>query len=280
VAAPAGGGAVQADALAAAPGAPPARPNNIVRTAMAMVRRGQYEGAILQCKTALRRNEKFVPAMEVLARAYFHLGKTEFADSVCDMALKLEQRSGRCYNLKGFIALKQEQGELALALFKKATDVDADYAPGWLNLGAQYLRVKNFDKAVPTLERAVQLMGNRPEAQLNLGAAYRGAGKVLKADQAFKKALRLRPGYPAAWFNLGILYLDAPQFPGMTGLQKLQTSIAYLNKYRSGGGFRDAKDPAEEYIKAAQKAMKKEERRLKREAKKRAREAEKKAGGK
>lgn len=252
-------------------------PTGIVRNALAMVRRGKYEDAIRQAKAALRRDEKYTPAMEVMARAYYHLNKLEFAEAICDIALEIKTNSGICYNLKGFVALKWDNVPLATSHFKKATQVAPNYGPAWLNLGAQYLRVKNYSAAVPVLEKAASLLDNRAEAHLNLGSAYRGNKQLVKAQQSYLKALKLRPTYPAAYYNLGILFLDAQSYPGMDKLQQLNTAVAHFNTYKQQKSYLAKDDPVNSYIEEAQKKHKREQRRREREARRRAREKAKKA---
>jgi len=254
-----------------------AKPVEQLEEARAAEARGAHEEAIEHCKNALRRDEKFTPAMEVMARAYFRLGKREFAESVCEIALGLEPRSARCHNLRGLIALRDDDQARALAQFQKATQVDERYGPAWLNLGAQYLEVKNYKEAVAALERAVGLLPQRAEAQLNLGAAYRGAGELIKALQAFTRALQLRPDYAAAYFNLGVLYLDAPSFPGMQRTEQLQAALLNLGKFKRLESVREQTELAEGFIQSAQRELEKERRRIERAQAAKAREAEKAA---
>lgn len=259
----------------AAQNAPPPRAE--VQQAMAMVRRGRYLDAIRQAKAALKRSEKYTPAMEVMGRAYFHLGKNEFAEAICDTAIGLDPNSGACYNIKGHIALKQENAPLALKHFKKATEVAPNLGAPWLNLGALYLRVKNYSAAEPVLEKAVSLLGSRAEAHLNLGAAYRGTGKIAKAMQSLQQALKLRANYAPALFNLGILYLDAKEMPGMNKMQQLAKAESYLRQYKNYHAARNKADPVDTYLEAVEKAVKREQRRIKREERKRKREERRKA---
>jgi tetratricopeptide (TPR) repeat protein len=283
--APAPAPAAPAPAPIAASGTAGPPPTGFVRNALLMARRGRYEDAIREAKAALKRDEKYVPAMVVMARAYYHLNKTEFADSICDIALGINPNVGECYNLKGFIALKENDDTTARTMFEKATQVQPNLGAAWLNLGAQYLKVKNYGAAIPVLERATQLMPGRAEAHLNLGSAYRGAAKpgdnqVVKAQQSYSKAIQIKPTYPAAYFNLGILFLDAQSFPGMDKLQQLNTAVTYFNKYKQQVTYLAKDDPVDAYIKEAQKAHEREVKNREREARRKAREAAKKAAPK
>ena len=249
-------------------------PTDLVRNALLFVRRGKHEEAIRSAKAALKRDEKYVPAMVVMARAYYHLGKLEFAGSVCDIALGINPSTGECYNIKGFVALKTEDEVEARQMFEKATQVQPSLGAPWLNLGGEYLKVKNYPAAIPTLKKATELMPSRPEAYLNLGSAYRGDGQVVQAYNAYTQALKLRSNnYPEAYFNLGILFLDAQTYPGMDKLQQLNTAVTYFNKYKSQMSYLPKDDPVDGYIKEAQKAYEREQKQREREAKRKAREA-------
>jgi tetratricopeptide (TPR) repeat protein len=275
--APTGGGNV---GVSPATGEGPA-PVREVKAAEAAVRARRYERAIGQARRALRKSEKYVPAMVVMARAYYGLGKLEFTEAVCDIALKLKPNTGPCYHLIGLVALKQENESRALKNFEKSTQVQPGFAPAWLNFGAMLLRIKAYERAAGALERAAEYLPNRPEVQLNLGSAYRGSRKPGQARQAYIKAMKLRPRYPQAYFNMGILYLDATStFDGKNRMQQLAEAQAWLTRYKNSSAYGGKDDPVDEYIEQAQKQQKREQKRLEREARKRAREAAKAAQGK
>src|SRR5207248_8191349 len=81
----------------------------------------------------------------------------------------------------------------------------------------------------------------------------------------YKQALQLAPNYPDAFFNLGILYLDAKAMEGMDRVLQLQTSINYLNRYKQVASYNlRADDPADGYVREAQKAIESETKRLER----------------
>jgi tetratricopeptide (TPR) repeat protein len=255
-------------------------PTAEVSNALMLVRRGQYEQAINQAKAALRRNEKYAPAMVVMGRAYYQLNKSEFAESICDLALSIDASQGECHIIKGFVALKNDNDPVAREQFEKATKAKPGLGAAWLNLGVQYLKVKNYTAAITALEEATRLMASRAEAHLNLGSAYRGAGaqdQLTKAQASYTKALQLKPNYAAAYFNLGILFLDAVTFPGMTKLQQLNTAVSHFNSYKRAQPTLPKDDPVDGYIKQAQKDYERETKAQARDAARKARDAAKKA---
>lgn len=236
-----------------------------VRSARLLIGQGKYEQAIRECKKALKKDEKYTLAMVAMARAYYELKKYEFAESICDIALSIKDNLGECHNIKGFVAMQFEDDPLAMSHFRKGTQVDPNFGPPWLNLGALLLRAKNYRDAVPALERAARLMPKRAAAHLNYGAALRGAGEYLKAYNELLRAKQLRPTYPDVHYNLGVLFLDAPSFPGMDLLQQMDKAVEHFNTYKKQVATLASDDPVDDFIREAQKKHEKEVRRLERE---------------
>jgi tetratricopeptide (TPR) repeat protein len=240
-------------------------PEPDTRAAADLVRRARYEDAIRQAKLALGRDERYVPAMIVLAKAYYYQKKYELSTSIIDIAKSLDPNNAECYNLLGFIALTRGDHTSATAAFKKATDLDRSYAAAWNNLATQYLFAKNYDAAIEAAERASEVDSKSPRAFLNLGSSYRGKLRYTDADRAYKQALQLDPNYAEAYFNLGILYLDAKEIPGLDLETKFNASINYLNRYKQLAGYRLSKDdPADLYIAEARSQIDHERKRQER----------------
>ena len=227
------------------------------------LKRQRYEDAIRQAKLALGRDERYVPAMIVLAKAYYYERKYELATSIIDMAKSIDANNAECYNLLGFIALTHDDRISATAAFKKATELDPRYGNAWDNLAAQYLNGKNYDGALEAAKKATELLPSFPTAWNNLGSAYRGKQQYAEAESAYKRATQLNPSYANAYFDLGILYLDAKEMPGTDLVTKLNTAINYLNKYKQLAGYRLTKDdPADTYIAEARTGIEREQKRI------------------
>jgi tetratricopeptide (TPR) repeat protein len=227
------------------------------------LKRQRFEDAIRQAKLALGRDERYVPAMVILAKAYYYERKYELATSIVDIAKSIDPNNAECYNLLGFIALTHDDRISATAAFKKATELDPRYGNAWDNLAAQYLYGKNYDGALEAAKKATDLLPQFAKAWNNLGSAYRGKQQYAEAENAYKRATQLDPNYADAYFNLGILYLDAKQMPGTDLITKLNTSINYLNKYKQLAGYRLSKDdPSDTYIAEARTGIEREQKRI------------------
>lgn len=262
-------------------------PTEETKAAEQAYRAGRYEAAVTAAKSALNKNERYTPAMLIMAKAYYKLGKYEWTKKLWEMM----QANGasdaeRCevYQMLAFLEIDQKNTPGAIELLKKAAEAGPDNAVVWNNLGAQYLIAKNYREATPVLEKATQLQPGFAKAYLNLGSAYRGDKQYDKAEAAYKRALQIFPNYADAVFNLGILYLDADKMPTGDTIAKLNTAISYLQKYKQMmGATVPPGDPADGYIAEAQDKIVKEQKRLERQKKaderERQRAAQKAAAG-
>jgi len=237
---------------------------------------GRYGDAVAAAKAALNKNERYTPAMLVMAKSYYKLHKYEWMKKLWEMMQANGASSAEkaeIYQLLAFLEVDQKNVPGAILLFKQAAEAKPDDAILWNNLGAQYLAAKNYTDATPVLEKASQLQPGFAKAHLNLGDAYRGAKQYERAQEEYQKALQLFPNYADAVFNLGILYLDADKMPNMDLFAKENTAIQYFQKYKQMmGGTLPPSDPAESYIAEAQDKIKKEEKRLDRLKKQQERE--------
>lgn len=235
------------------------------RLAEDYLRRGRQEDAIRQAKIALARDERYVPAMVVLAKAYYAQRKFELATSIIDIAKSVDANNAECYNLLGFLALRRDDHISATAAFKKATELNGSYAAAWNNLASQYLYAKNYDSALEAAENAARLAPNFAGAQLNLGSALRGKQRYVEADAAYRRALAADSSLTDAYFNLGILYLDAKEIPNQDLITKLNAAIAFFNRYKQAAGPKITKDdPVDTYIAEAKAGIDREQKRQER----------------
>jgi tetratricopeptide (TPR) repeat protein len=251
---------------------PAAIPIDEVKAAQKLYDARNYQGAVIQAKAALNKNERYTPAMLVMAKAYFKLGKNEWVKTLGDMMKNSgasEAERSEIYQMLAFMEVDKKNTPGAIEQFRKAAEARPDNAILWNNLGAQYLVAKNYREAGPVLERATQLQPTFTKAHLNLGSAYRGVKQYDKALAEYKQALALFPRYADAVFNLGILYLDAERMPNMDTTAKLNTAIAYLQQYKQMlmGAGQPVPAEAEAYLNEAQEGIKKEQKRIERQKK-------------
>ena len=269
------------DAPAAAAGPIAVDPTQQTTQAESYLRAGRYEDAIRECRLALGRNERFVPAMVVMAKAYYHLGRRDQAVYVLNTRvleplgkgeLSVDGRDlAEIYNLLGLVALRKGFKEEALKKFREATQKNPQHAASWVNLCALLVQQKDYGAAVAAGEQAVRLAPSLAKAHLNLGSAYRGQKAYEKATGELRRALELQADYPEAYYDLGLVYLDAETYPGMSTTDRLEMAVKMLLEYKGrararGLGGRD--DTVDELIKRANSDLKDERKAIERKRKK------------
>ncbi|HVZ86423.1 MAG TPA: tetratricopeptide repeat protein, partial [Polyangia bacterium] len=241
---------------------PPVIPTEETQKAEQLFKEARYQDAVTEAKAALTKNERYTPAMLVMAKSFYKLHKYEWMKKLWEMMQANGASAGEkaeIYQLLAFLEVDQKNVPGAIALFKQASEAKPDDAVIWSNLGGQYLAAKNYTDATPVLEKATTLQPGFAKAHLNLGDAYRGDKQYEKAQAEYQRALQLFPNYADAVFNLGILYLDADKMPNMDLFAKENTAISYLQKYKQMmGSTLPAADPADAYITEAQDRIKKE----------------------
>ena len=129
----------------------------------------------------------------------------------------------------GTEAQKQGNYDVAIAEFRKVTELQPDLASGFASLGGAYFKKGDYDSAVKALQRAVELGPNLLGAQETLGVillmqgnaaaalphlekthepellgvAYLETGKLGNAIAAFQAALQQKPNDPDLLYYFG-----------------------------------------------------------------------------
>ena len=122
----------------------------------------------------------------------------------------------RARRLVGRAAGLLERGEAsrAIPLLERAVQLDSSSVPALINLGGAYTMSGRFRDAIPLLESARDAEPQNPMIWINLGAAYLGnpvlatPEKQMRAIRAFEKALELNPAAPNVHYNLGLIFVD------------------------------------------------------------------------
>jgi len=131
---------------------------------------------------------------------------------------------------------------VAIALFKRAAEVDPKNKFAWNNLGLAYLAIRQDDDAISALRKQIEINPYDEFAYNNLGRAYWQERKYDDAASAFHKQLEINPLDKFAHANLGAMYAEwhkyddaAPELEKAASLTpespELQVSLgdAYLN---------------------------------------------------
>jgi len=140
------------------------------------------------------------------------------------------------YNLKGthfinskyIISQREEDFKAAIKMFKKATEIDPNYALAYGGLGWAYQHhyqitgnKKDIKLVLKNCEIAYELNPNLVETNTAIAGTYFLRGEYSKAYQSFKRALEINPNLSTSYHVIGIFFRS---------LGLLHQAIEYFSK--------------------------------------------------
>ncbi len=87
--------------------------------------------------------------------------------------------------------------------YNQAIGDDDTYAVAHTNLGLAYAQLGDFDEAVASAEKAIELGADEKRYRLNLGKLHAMAGRYDDANDLFAEAIALDENYKEAYYNRG-----------------------------------------------------------------------------
>ncbi|MEM7394470.1 MAG: tetratricopeptide repeat protein, partial [Verrucomicrobiota bacterium] len=102
--------------------------------------------------------------------------------------------------------LRMRQLEEAEACYGKATEIDPNEPRGWLGLARCGMRRRQWESAESMARTSIGLLYSNPFAHFVLGAARYRLGRVDEAIASLETALSLNPNFPQAHRRLGLIY--------------------------------------------------------------------------
>ena len=146
-----------------------------------------------------------------LGRVYGVLGDLENAQAELMKATKLDPALAEAMNNLGIIYFQKKQYEAAAWLFAQSDRRKPDARVAF-NLAKAQLQLGHSDKAQASLQKALQLQPDYPDALMVLGVQLRKQGNNDAALDAFSRLLSLKPQDAEAHCNLGAIYYDRKDY--------------------------------------------------------------------
>jgi spermidine synthase len=147
---------------------------------IALAEKGQFDGAIVQFREALRMDPDS-------AKTHWHLGAA---------------------------LASQDSREEAIGYLRRSVQLDSTNGPAHYDLGGSLLAARQLDGAVEEFRAAIRLMPSSVEAHNNLGLSLALEGKLDEAIDEFQRALALEPESAGARRNLTIALRQRQQRSG------------------------------------------------------------------
>nr|MBF0220768.1 tetratricopeptide repeat protein [Desulfobulbaceae bacterium] len=155
------------------------------------LRKGLSEKAIASLKEWTRLDRNNPEAHYQLANALAVSGKTKQAIIVLNHVLKLDPaHSGAIYK-KCKLHLKRKEYELAITGFEELITENTDNADLFYLLSVAYSRIDQIDKAIASLQKAIELDPEESKYYQHLGFLYERTGNHKEAATCFSRVMEL-----------------------------------------------------------------------------------------
>ncbi len=100
----------------------------------------------------------------------------------------------------------------AIEHLQKAIREDPKFFEAFNNLGVQYQKMQQWDKAIEAYQQALAIRNDSGKPHINLGNLYLTLQKPDSAAESFKQALTFEPNSVAAHLALGQIYFQKQQY--------------------------------------------------------------------
>lgn len=167
---------------------------------------GNLKVAIEKLSSATKKNPNFAPGFAMLGNAYLRDKNTAAAEAALQRAVQLDTQSSYAkYNL-GLVYMRSGHLDKAKALFSELVSSYPKDTRSLLLLGATLDAMEDHGEAISTLQRAAQIDPKNPEIYGYLGSAQLSARQYDEAIKSFQKALQLKADYKGAELGLAAAY--------------------------------------------------------------------------
>lgn len=172
----------------------------------------QNDDGIVQATTELlTQNPKDVRALNALSMVYYKRGRYEAAEYLNTKAMSVDSSNTQLYSNLGLIRLAQGEKRDAIKAFRKGLDINNQDAAIGANLGAIYVKEKDYTKAELALEIPIRKGSKDIKILNNYAIALTGVGKHDKALSIYESLMKDNPGQRDIMLNYSILLIEHKQ---------------------------------------------------------------------
>lgn len=154
---------------------------------------GEYAAKAMEAaKMAFAIDNAHVEVRRAMAQALMCAGNIKGAEKEITEALKLNPRDVEALH---FSAMIKEDPAVRIKLLERAVSINPFMSMARRDLADEYIKRDQPDKALPHIEKALEIYKNDPYAHHYLSKVYSMQGKPSLAIEENKKALALYPGF-------------------------------------------------------------------------------------
>jgi len=192
----------------------------------AIKRIGELESSIAEYKSKLKYTEEdkkaFIVQMKIqLKEKEEKLKKLEqefekskqSKDNKPLSELLMDESAKEAEALKWFNqAFSSKDYNKAIESYKKALEIKPSYLDAWINLGWNYHEIGDYMKAIESYKNAIDIKPDYFVAWFDMGNVNFDIGNYDNAKECFQKVIDIRPDDNDAWNNMGVVYIEKGDF--------------------------------------------------------------------
>jgi len=211
---------------------------------------GRNDEVLRQARELLRRDETSARLRYYMAAAEYAAKRYRLAAYIIEGAIEIQDDDPEVFYLQGLIWLALDAPLDARLSLERAVSLRAEFPEAQVALGQVYYETRNFEEAEAAFLQALRSAPEMREAYLNLGNALKAQGRGDEAEAAFLRALELSPSWGDAAFSLGSLYLaqEVIELSKWSGLERLEEALRMVERARSLWRDADALQMADEFL--------------------------------
>jgi tetratricopeptide (TPR) repeat protein len=158
-----------------------------------LLARGAVDAAADRCRDLLDAHPESGEALRFLALARLRQHRLDEAEQCLERALACSGPSADLLNDLGIARMKRGASEAAIDSFSRALDLDPVHADALGNVAAALVRLKQFDRAQPYLERLVAVQPLSGQAHARAANNSLATGDSAAGLRQARKAVRCAP---------------------------------------------------------------------------------------
>jgi len=162
----------------------------------------RYSDAIKFLKAQIALDDEVVQYQHQLAELYLISGRKKAANKQLDLVLTKFPEYKPSYIIKGRQLAKEKDMKNAIEFLTQALEKHPDTVELWTDFSKLYFNVKQYSKALLTLENAIKAIPNNPFLTFELASMYDFQGELSKSEPLYIKILQNYPEYLPALDNL------------------------------------------------------------------------------
>ncbi|MBN2342178.1 MAG: zinc-ribbon domain-containing protein [Deltaproteobacteria bacterium] len=168
--------------------------------------KGDLPGAITQFKAALVESPNHLEAEIGVAATLIRQDKTQEAQDILMPILQSHPEIATVHYLLGTIAQSIKQFDKALASYQKAIELDAEYIEAYVSMATVYMETENTKKAMKTLDTASAAVPGSALIKLTLADGHAANEDYTSAVVSLNEALEIEPENPIIHFKMAQMY--------------------------------------------------------------------------